>query len=794
NIHIKLLSAIFQSSPLVVIALKSSNINTIQEFVGKKIMISAQESDAVALQAMMKQSDVYIGDMKILSHSFDINDLIGGKTDLMSAYTSSQPFLLKQKGLKYNVFDPKDYGFDFYSDILFTSDDEVNNDAQRVADFTHSSVQGWEYAFDHIHESVDLILEKYNTQNKSKEELIFEANELKKLAYYNTKKLGKIDKNKIQRIYDIYNVMGLIKNKSNPDDLIYQLENKSNLLNTKEKQYLKNKKHINMCIDPDWMPFEKIDKNGNHIGMSADYMDIFRESLNVDIRLVKTKSWDEALSLAKNRKCDIISLAMKTPERKKYLRFTTPYLKIPLVIATKQRVPFINDIKSIKDKKVGITKAYAFTEILKDKYPNLNIVEVENIAQGLELVNKDELFGYIGTLATIGYRFQTGLSGELKIAGKFYDNWELGIAVRSDDKVLFDIFQKAVDSLDVKQQQDILNSWISIKYEKGIDYTLVWHILIVVFFVMLVGIYRHYLLGKANKNLHNLQRELEDNVAIMSKYIIYSRTNLKGLITEVSDAFCEISQYSRDELIGKPHNIIRHPDMSKEAFKDMWEVIQGGKVWRGEVKNKKKHGGFYWVDANISPEFDKDGNIFSYVAIRHDITSKKKVEEIATTDGLTSLYNRRYFDDIFPLQMAFCKRQKTLLTFVLLDIDHFKQYNDTYGHQEGDNALKLVAKTFKNSLRRPSDYIFRLGGEEFGLVYMIENNEQASLIANQVGKSIENLKIQHSQNSASKYLTISSGLYIIKPDDSLTIDEIYKKTDEALYKSKQNGRNQVSAA
>nr|MBL0708107.1 ABC transporter substrate-binding protein [Sulfurimonas sp.] len=128
NIHIKLLSAIFQSSPLVVIALKSSNINTIQEFIGKKIMISAQESDTVALQAMIKQSDVYIGDMKILRHSFDINDLIGGKTDLISAYTSSLPFLLKQKGLKYNLFDPKDYGFDFYSDILFTSDDEVNND------------------------------------------------------------------------------------------------------------------------------------------------------------------------------------------------------------------------------------------------------------------------------------------------------------------------------------------------------------------------------------------------------------------------------------------------------------------------------------------------------------------------------------------------------------------------------------------------------------------------------------------------------------------------------------------
>ncbi len=286
--------------------------------------------------------------------------------------------------------------------------------------------------------------------------------------------------------------------------------------------------------------------------------------------------------------------------------------------------------------------------------------------------------------------------------------------------------------------------------------------------------------------------ELKKSISIMSKYVIYSKTDLKGIITEASDAFCEISQYSRDELIGKPHNIIRHPDMPKSAFKDMWKTIKSGKTWSGEVKNRKKDGSHYWVVADISPEFNEEGNIFSYVAIRHDITDKKKVEEISITDGLTALFNRRHFDTIFPQQVALAKRKKELLAFVLMDIDNFKQYNDIYGHQEGDSVLKLVAQSLRNTLKRPDDYIFRLGGEEFGLIYHTKDVAEALLIANQARQNIESLKIGHTGNSASRFMTISSGLYIIKQDDTASIDEIYKKADEALYVSKQKGKNQVS--
>jgi len=279
---------------------------------------------------------------------------------------------------------------------------------------------------------------------------------------------------------------------------------------------------------------------------------------------------------------------------------------------------------------------------------------------------------------------------------------------------------------------------------------------------------------------------------LIDQNVLISKTDLDGNIIEVSEELCSLSQYVKDDLLGKNHRILRHRDMAREIFKEMWETISQGGVWKGEIKNRKKDGSYYWVYSVITPDCDINGNVIGYTALRHDITDKKKIEEIAITDGLTSLHNRRHFDTIFPQQISIAKREKALLAFVLIDIDHFKQYNDTYGHQEGDTTLKLVAKVLKKTLNRANDYTFRLGGEEFGLVYHIENEQDALDIANQAKINVEELKIAHTGNSASKFVTISSGLYIIETNDNSNVDDIYKKSDDALYHSKQNGRNQVT--
>ncbi|MCK5110228.1 MAG: transporter substrate-binding domain-containing protein [Arcobacteraceae bacterium] len=290
-------------------------------------------------------------------------------------------------------------------------------------------------------------------------------------------------------------------------------------LTERQLKYLENKKEITFCSDSNWMPFEKVE-NGQHIGIGSDYSSLFERKLGIPFRLIETSSWSQALEFAKQRKCDILSfLAMETPMRKEYLNFTTPYLKVPLVLATKLNVTFITDFATLTNEKVGISQGYAFMEILKKKYPKLNIVEVKNARDGLEKVKDGKLFGYVGTLASVGYLFQTEFTGQLKIAGKFDYNWDLGIAVRNDDKILFELLQQITNSIDKTTHQNILNKWIAIKYEKGTDYTLVWQISLVTLLILLLSFYWNNRLSKVNYELKLARNKAEDVSKAKSNFL-----------------------------------------------------------------------------------------------------------------------------------------------------------------------------------------------------------------------------------------------------------------------------------
>lgn len=152
-------------------------------------MITKDHINDSSITSMLYSQGLKLNNLNIVKHSFDVKDLLNGKADLMASYISNEPFLLKELGYEPVIFKPKDYGFDFYNDILITNKDYAKNNKQEVQKFKEATLKGFEYAFENIDETVDLIYEKYNTQNKTKKALMFEAQELKKLAYDNSKKL-----------------------------------------------------------------------------------------------------------------------------------------------------------------------------------------------------------------------------------------------------------------------------------------------------------------------------------------------------------------------------------------------------------------------------------------------------------------------------------------------------------------------------------------------------------------------------------------------------------------------------
>lgn len=217
------LAAIFQSSPLILLSTNVENIKTIEDVKNKRIMITSDAELTASITAMLNSNNIYMKDLVVKEHSFDVEDLINKKVDLMGSYISNEPIILEEKNIPYKIFHPKDYGFDFYSDILFTSSTFIKQNPTTTKNFYEATIKGWEYAFKNKTQAAEIIFKKYNTQNKTLIHLIKEADVLEKLAInQNDKKIGCLDKDKLKKISQTFKVLGLIKTDLDIDSFVYE--------------------------------------------------------------------------------------------------------------------------------------------------------------------------------------------------------------------------------------------------------------------------------------------------------------------------------------------------------------------------------------------------------------------------------------------------------------------------------------------------------------------------------------------------------------------------------------------
>jgi len=173
------------------------------------------------------------------------------------------------------------------------------------------------------------------------------------------------------------------------------------------------------------------------------------------------------------------------------------------------------------------------------------------------------------------------------------------------------------------------------------------------------------------------------------------------------------------------------------------------------------------------------------------ISHSDALKREAITDGLTGIYNRRFFDESYILAVRHSKRHRSNLSLFMIDIDYFKPYNDHYGHLQGDKTLKLVANTLFAQMRRPSDICARYGGEEFIMLVAEFTEEQAVRFAERLCASIADLAIAHPTSPVADHLTVSVGVQTWAPDQIRENLPLLKGADEALYRAKSQGRNQV---
>ncbi|TIH12395.1 response regulator [Marinifilum sp. JC120] len=237
----------------------------------------------------------------------------------------------------------------------------------------------------------------------------------------------------------------------------------------REMIYLQDRGPLRFCADPDFMPFEEITDDGELSGMVSDYLQLVSDRIGVSFTLVRTESWSETLQKAKDHECDLISLGAVNSQREEYLNFTVPYLKTPIVIATRQDEFFVESVGALSGKKVGMVGDYPFAPGFKTEYPDVLFMDVENIVDGLNKLHKGEIDAYIDSANAIGYYMRKEHIYDLKISGQLKSTWDMGMGVRKDDPVLLSILDKALASISEKERQAIENKWIKIHVERGVN-------------------------------------------------------------------------------------------------------------------------------------------------------------------------------------------------------------------------------------------------------------------------------------------------------------------------------------
>lgn len=722
---IVLLSAIFQDSPSVLL---TTDLNILQpkDLKNKKIMVTNDEFESTAMLSMFASQSLTNKDLIIQQHSFNLQDLIDKKTSAMACYLSNEPYVLNKNKILFNTINPKDFGFDFYGDLLFTSQEEIEKYPNRVKEFTKASLKGWEYAFDNIEETARLIYEKYNTQNKTMEHLIFEGQVLKELAYSGVDRVGVLDKKKVESIAKIYAITGLIDFNNNIQDFVDPLKiNMQNIkigiLTSLDTQAVVDRyqpliDYLNENISG--YTFEIVHLNFNNIEHSID-------TKNIDFMIANPSTYVKL-----EAKYSLVKLATLQQKFK-----NQSFNRFGSVLFVKKG----SDIKNIDD------------------IINKKVVAVHPQACGGYIIPKYELMVKNGIHLDKDANLSFSTSAYSTIKDVLNSKYDVGI-VRTG--ILEDFASKGSINLD---------DFYILNQQSHKDFP----------FLISSDLYPEWSFMKLNHVSQSLAKSLLLNLLNYEK---------KGIswVTPLDD-----------KEVHNIHKVLKLDPYANQDFNiyDIWEkykytilvllfsmvVIVLLTIKLFFAYKRLQHQKYEIENFNIELEQKVKARTKELFIVN------EKLQEMVSKDFLTGISSRLYFYEQAQSAFEFARRSKMPLCVLLFDIDKFKNVNDTYGHDSGDEVLKNFAHKVKENLRQ-SDIFGRLGGEEFCICINNIDIKGAVALANKLRIVIERSSCE--VNGRVVNITTSIGVAQMHSDDH-NIDNIIKRADIALYQAKNRGRNQV---
>ncbi len=809
--EITALFSIFQHSPLVLVGLKKNQLDHPNKLENKIIEIPKYSTANIAIQNLLINSGV---NFIKKNPTFSIDDLINNKTDLISGYISNEPYLLKEKGFEPLIINPKDWGIDFYGDMLFTNNKLINENPEIVENFYNASIKGWIYAFENIEETVDIILRKYNTQNKSRESLLYEGRSLKELAAGDLKNFGKIEPTKVRQIAS--NSALRFDDKLNfkkLENFIYEQKiNPYIPLNKKEQLFLSQNTNFTICTQYNFYPFDGV-KSEKVIGIMGEYLSDISNLLNINFKAISSTSNSQLNKRAEKGECDLISSVSPNSKRFKGHDVTTPFLWDDFWIISSIKVPVIKIIDKIPRDRFFYVLFEVHRKLINSVYPELNIIVEKDIDKIMEIISKDENSSFLSlgvyaerTIQEYGFdKFKVNdILTNAKING--------GLAVNKDLALLKNILNKTIIYLEKnKNFNQIKQRYILKEYKIEKNNTYLIYILGFLIFILIITLYKYHLTKmeklKLQEKLNNkLNAEKSALIQLKTAGIFHIKNNH---FLWVNEKFTKMLGFKKDEIIGQNIKTIYKKDKLFEL--KLFKQIKEKRTFSGELVLIKKDKTNLIVDFSVNALEDnyfEQKDDFEFIGMIIDISQKKKQEiqlkelnenleqkvkeqtdEIrkqALKDSLTGAYNRKAYNEKINELLNEFTRYNIFFSIIYVDLDDFKKINDIFGHHKGDEVLINFCEIVKEHIRI-NDELYRMGGEEFAILLPNTQLGTAKIVSNKLLELLrKNLKVDDKTP-----VTISGGLVQVLKKD--TAEAIYKRVDELLYKSKKTGKNKITS-
>ena len=571
--------SVFKSSPIALFTQKE--LDTLTSLKNKNIEFAKNEISNISINAILKSQDIHVNAKE---HTFYSKSFIEKESDAIVGYLSNQAYFLEKENIKYNTFLPKDYGFDFYGDMVYTSAQFAKQNPKIVKDFIEATKEGWIYAFNNIPFSVNLTYEKYNTQEKSKEALTYEANILKSFSSYSKKDFGNIDKSKIKEMANTISLIYPQKFKNmNLDDFIW---NEKEALNDFYKNYyLTKNKEFTVCIQDSSFPIDGIDENNKLIGISGEILNNIAEKFQFILKPIKIDDYKKNIQNVLDNKCDIVTITAE--DSYKYYKImdrSNFYLKSNLVIITKIDKPFIEN--NILENKKFVTRYSVFKDYLTSHYLGTNILVENDLEKIISMLKDDEVDGFITDNITVDRLIQKFGYGEFKISG-FLNHIEPikgAFAIKKTKPELKEIINFGLENFSHEDIEQIEEKYKVTRYKEVINKDLIWKIFYTFLFILITILFFVVFLKRKNDELNEWLNSTIEGVALFDNGKLFKANNQLLKILGY-DNFKEIYNKSYSDFVAtKDYHIIKQKLKNDQEPYELTFVKKDGTLIDGLVK------------------------------------------------------------------------------------------------------------------------------------------------------------------------------------------------------------------